>query len=195
MKKIIILFIIIINIICNTNIVYSQEANTNLNGAVSINATKTDSSTDAAIIARENYKRQIMCLISANLPQKKKFYGKTVEVRLILDKYGGLVNVDLTKSSGDTKYDQAAIASIKGVMFPVFPSEVGSADMTLTYRIQCRKNIAPYYNNDSRYYANGNYSRAGSSYRLKHPELIENLLLVNMFLDAVCKIGLIHKLF
>lgn len=195
MKKIIILFILILNIICNANTVYSQESNTNLNGAVSITAAKTDSSADAAIIAREKYKRQIMCLISANLPQKKKFYGKTVEVRLTLDKYGGLVNVDLTKSSGDTKYDQAAIASINGVMFPVFPPEVSSADMTLTYRIQCRKNIAPYYNSDSRYYANRNYSGYGGSYRLKHPELIENLLIANMFLSAICKIGLIHRLY
>lgn len=135
-----------------------------------------------------------MGLISANLPQKKKFYGKIVEVRLTLDKYGGLVNVSLTKSSGDTKFDQAAIASINGIMFPVFPSEVSGGDMTLTYRIQCRKNIEPYYN-DSRYYANRNYSGYGGSYRLKHPELIENLLIANMFLNAVCKIGLIYRLF
>lgn len=149
MKKIIVLFIIILNLICRVNAVYSQEATTNLSSAVAVNTAKTDSAADTAIIAKENYKKQIMSLISANLPQKRKFYGKIVEVRLTLDKYGGLVNLDLTRSSGDTKYDQAAIASINRIMFPVFPPEIGNGDITLTYRIQCRKNITL----DNSYYA------------------------------------------
>lgn len=143
---------------------------------------KTDSYLDA-------YKQEVVRVLSNNIPQKKKFYGKTVEISLILDSDGTVKDVLLEKTSGDSQYDDEVIHIVKGLKFPEFPSYMNKDNLFLTYQIKCQKNIKQ-----------KNNSKSHTKYDEKSPvkETIwyanSGLLMAGIILDIIFKICLLHLL-
>lgn len=100
----------------------------------------SDNSTDSTNSTDYNtYKNQALIVLSYNLPNKIYFKKKYAFLKIIIDKNGKLKYINIEQSSGDKKYDDLLLASLKKSSFPPIPSSLNIEEFPINYTVAVKK--------------------------------------------------------
>lgn len=92
------------------------------------------------IYTYESYKSQIESILASNLPILSYFKQRDILLRLVIDKTGKLVSINVEKSSGNEKFDKKILSSIQTCSFPPISKSLNRDSITFNYSIKTKKN-------------------------------------------------------